>query len=293
MKLIMRNFWLVSTAHLEDGLWFRDEADFVVAMNLVAILALDGKVRILTFILMSNHVHFVLRGSREDVLHFIHAFKRRYSLYLRRKYGVKEFLRQNEVDLMPVPQEPEALERVIAYVQMNCVAANICSHPGQYPWGTGKSFFNVAKPSGRTIGSLSGRARKRLMHSESEALPKDWRISDEGYVFPDEYVDIPVVEKCFRSPKRMNYFLMNSSKAKKRLDRSEEHLPAFRDQTILAALPDLCSSLFGKRSYEELTEGEQTEFVHQIRFRFSANVNQVARVCGISYEEAARKMDRV
>ena len=103
----MKNFWLVTTDHLEDGLWFRDEKDFIVAMNLVAVMALGGKVSVLAFILMSNHLHFVLEGSRENALRFINSFKRRYSMYLRRKYGVKEFLRENDVDLMPVPQEPE------------------------------------------------------------------------------------------------------------------------------------------------------------------------------------------
>ena len=86
---------------------------------------------------------------------------------------------------------------------------------------------------------------------------------------------------------------MSSSKAKKRIESDNEHLPAFRDQTVLASLPDLCQSLFGKRTYRDLSSEEQTEFIRQIRFRFSANVNQIARVCGISYEEAARRMDRV
>ena len=287
----MKNFWLVTTDHLEDGLWFRDEKDFIVAMNLVAVMALGGKVSILAFILMSNHLHFVLEGSREDALRFINSFKRRYSMYLRRKYGVKEFLRENDVDMMPVPQEPEALERVIAYVQMNCVAANICSHPSQYPWGTGSVFFNPAKPSGITIGSLSKRACKRMIHSDFDALPKEWRICGEGYISPREYVAVQTVEDIFRSPKRLNYFLMSSSKAKKRIELSEEHLPAFRDQTILAVFPDLCASMFGKKSYEELTSEEQTECIRQIKYRFSANVNQIARICGISYEEAAKKIN--
>lgn len=98
------------------------------------------------------------------------------------------------------------------------------------------------------------------------------------------------VEELFRSPKRMNYFLASSSKARKRLE-SEEHLPAFRDQIILAARPDLCRSLFGKESFQELLPGERTEFMRQIRFRFSADINQIARVCGLSYAEAARLMD--
>lgn len=288
----MRKFWLITTNHLEEGLWFRDEEDFKVAMNFVAIQAASNPdVIVLAFILMSNHVHFMLYGCREDVFQFITAFKQRYSLYLRRKYGNKEFLRGNDVNLTIVPDENESLERAIAYVQMNCVAANICSHPTQYPWGTGNLFFNLSKPSGKSLGSLSVRGRIRLLRSKSDSVPLEWLFCDDGYILPQSYISIGTVESIYRNPKRMNYFLSTSSKARKRIESADEHLPAFRDQTILASLPDLYQSLFGKKSFKDLTSEEKTECVRQIRFRFSANVNQVARVCGVSYAEAARLME--
>ena len=287
-----KEYWLVTTAHLEEGLWFREEADFKVAMNFVAIQAHCGKVVVLAFILMSNHVHFVLQGSREDAEAFISAFKQRYSLYLKQKYGTGEFLRRNDVDIRPIPNEDEALERAIAYVQMNCVAAGICAHPSQYPWGTGNQFFNPLRAAGILLGSLSKRARIRCLHSNCDTLPENWPISNDGYVLPWAYVAVLFVETLYRTPNRMNYFLMSSSKARKRLETVEDHLPAFRDQTILAALPDLCKSLFGRSAFPELSMDQRTEFIRQIRFRFSANVNQIARVCGLTYAEAARLMDR-
>ena len=290
----MRKLWLITTEHLETGLWFRDEEDFKVGMNFVAIQALLSPVVVLSFILMSNHVHFVLvADSKKDAEAFIDAFKHRYSLYLRHKYGVKEFLRRNGVKVDLINTFDEGAEQAIAYVQMNCVAANICSHPSQYTWGTGNLFFNQARPIGKSVCSFSKRALKCLLHSDIENLPEDWLIGADGYILPENYVDVSFVETCYRTPKRMNYFLANSSKAKKRLEAADEHLPAFRDQVILAALPDLCQSLFGKKSFSELTVDEQTEFIRQIRFRFSAHVNQIARVCGLSYEDVARMMDTV
>ena len=290
----MRQFWLVTTDHLEEGLWFRDEEDFKVGMNFVAIqAAVSPEVIVLAFILMSNHVHFVLEGSYKEVQKFINAFKHRYSIYYRKKYGVKEFLRRNGVDIKPILLNDEALERAIAYVQMNCVAANICANCTQYQWGTGNNFFNPSESSGKPAGSFSKRALKRLLHTDCESIPDDWLIDDNGYILPQSYVNCKTVEALYRTPNRMNFFLQNSSKAKKRIETSEERIPAFRDQIILAALPDLCKSLFGKNSYDALSPEEQTEFVRQIRFRFSSNVNQIARVCGLSYADAAKIMDRL
>lgn len=117
-------------------------------------------------------------------------------------------------------------------------------------------------------------------------------MNPDGYILPQNYVDTSAVEKLYRTPQRLNYFLNNSSKAKKRLS-IDENLPAFKDQTLLAALPDLCRSLFQKESFRQLTDREQAEFARQIRFRFSADATQIARVCGVSYADAARLLDSV
>lgn len=289
----MRKIYLLSTEHLENGLWFRDDEDFKVAMIYIAIEALQHpKGFVLAFILMSNHVHFVLKGKQEEVIAFINRFKHRYSIYYRRKYGVKEFLRGNEVDVKDIPYDDEGAERAIAYVLMNCVAAGICTHPSQYPWGTGGLYFCPAATSGMLFKSFSSRALKRLLHSKFNIFPEDWSLGPDGYILPSAYVDVKAVEALFRTPQRMNYFLQNSSKAKKRLE-MDENLPAFRDQTILAALSDLCMSLFQKKSFQHLAADEKSEFARQIRFRFSADPTQIARVCRISYAEAARLLDGV
>ena len=234
----------------------------------------------------------IVYGSKKDAEAFIEGFKHRYSLYLRRKYGVKEFLRGNGVKIDFISPYDEDPEKAIAYVEMNCVAANICSYPSQYPWGTGCLFFDQRKPDGRPLESFSKRACKRLLHTDVESLPDNWLIGADGYILPQNYVDVEAVQAFFRTPQRMNWFLTNSSKAKKRLE-ADDNLPAFRDQVILAAVPDLCQSLFGKRKFSQLTRDEQVEFVRQLHFRFSAHVNQIARVCGLTYEQAARLMDSV
>ena len=291
-EIDMRRIYLLTTQHLEECLWFRDDEDFKVAMNYIAIqAACCPQVAVLAFILMSNHVHFVLRGRSEDVLEFVNHFKKRYSQYYRLKYGVKEFLRDNTVHVQEVTSEDEGVERTIAYVQMNPVVANICLNSSQYPWGTGNCFFNPGKPKGKCLSDISERGRKRLFRTNCDTIPLHWLINEDGYINPESYVDIESVESGYRSPGRMNFFLNASSKAKKKLEASEQNLPAFRDQVILPTLPDLCRSLFQKESFAALNSSEQSEMAKQIRYRFSADAHQIARVCGITYADAARLLD--
>ncbi len=283
-------FFLITTDHLETRLWFLDDDDFKTGMNYVATVAFLLGVRVIAFILMSNHVHFVLECTREQAVRFITEFKRLYSRYLNQKHGTKELLRDNGVDIQELRLGDESLERAIAYVQMNCVAANICLEPAAYPWGTGRTFFQVSAKRGQCLGALSARKKNKLLHSKI-ILPAGWMLGEDGYILPESYVPVRFVESLFRSPRRMQYFLQNSSKAKRILDRIEKDLPAFRDQVILAAIPDLCHSLFQKRSFEELDIPQKTELARQIRYRFSADIHQIARVSGMPYQQIASLLD--
>lgn len=242
---------------------------------------------------MSNHLHFVVNGRWKDVKAFVDALKCRYSRYLYNKYGEKEFLRRNSVDIQEVEDVEDAIRRAIAYVQMNSVAANICLTASQYPWGTGDVFFSSALRTGTRIDQLSKRKLMKLMHTNDiDALPADWLIGPEGYILPECYVNKKYVEQLYGTPNRMNYFLNTSSKAQKHLENASQHLPSFKDQIILAALPDLLRTMFGKKHFGELHLGEQAECLRQIRYRFSADPKQIARVVGITYADAAKLLDR-
>lgn len=282
-------FQLVTTDHLVDRLWFRDEDDYKAGMNGVAVTASQMDIDILSFILMSNHVHFVLCGTHEQALAFINGLKRHHSSYLQRRYGFKEYLRGNDVDIQQVRREDESLERAVAYVQMNSVAANICLHATGYPWGTGASFFKETYTTGRLLGTMSGRAQKQLLKS-NKPLSQDLMVSN-GYVLPESFVQVPFVESVFRTPARLNYFLVNSSKAKRRIEVDDSGLPAFRDQSILSALPDLCRTLFQKNCIQDLNWNQQAEIVKQLKKRFGSDIHQLIRVTSISYAEMAKMID--
>ena len=284
-----KRIWLVTSKHLEGGVWFPEESDFKVGMNYVAALAALMVMEILAFVLMSNHVHFVLLCTEEEAFAFINEFKRRYGKYIRNKHGIAKLLKRNSVDIREVPFDNEAPEKAIAYVQMNPVAANICLYPSQYPWGTGKLFFAADTPEGIRADSISQRARFKMLCSKTD-IPGNWLIGNDGYILPSSYVKVKYVQQLFRQPGRMSYFLNNSSKAKIRLAEDDSH-PAFRDQIIIAAVPDICRSLFQKYSFKDLSEPQQVEALRQMRYRFSSNVHQLARVTGLTYDVVAKLMD--
>lgn len=284
----MMNFYLITTKALADRIWFRDTEDFRVAMNYVAVVAFTTGVNVLAFILMSNHVHFVVECDSAKAKEFIDRFKMLYGAWLHKKYGSVEFLRRVGVDIRPVRPENESLLRAIAYVQMNSVAANICPYPNIYGWGTGAAFFNPENTRGYKLGTLSKRAQFELTHSRT-ILPAAYLVGDEGYILPQSYVPVKFVEGLFWSAKRYRLFLNNSSKAGKHMEKSPA--PSFEDHVLIAACRNLVFSLFREKSLEDLSDSQTGELLRQMGRRFSTDLNQLCRVTGIPYEKASKLMD--
>lgn len=273
--------YLITTDHMERKVWFRETADYKAGMNYVAVTAFRTKVMIVAFILMSNHVHFLILGTCQDAQCFIRLFKQLYGTYYCRKYDTSRFMRRNKVDIREILLTDEAPERAVAYVQMNSVAARICLDASGYRWGTGSCFFNDFRPKWQQLGDMSLRAQRRLLKTHV-TLPQNWLLSDDGYVLPESYVNIEYVENLFRTPPRMRYFLLNSSKAKLV---AESTAPSFQDSVVLSAAKDLCRTLFHKSCPEELPAPEKAELIRQLNRRLSADIHQLSRVVGLQYQE--------
>lgn len=282
--------YFITTNHLDDRIWFRDNEDFKVGMNYVAVTVSVTGVVVIAFVLMSNHVHFIIIcEDRAAARRFINHYKKLYGTYYHNKYGDKRFLRRNDVDIQEIILGDESVERVVAYIVMNSVAARICAAPNGYKWGSGACYFNDNKEKGRRLDSMSVRSRHRTIKSKAE-LPGNWIIGAEEFILPESYVAVDFVEKLFRNPSRYNYFLNSSSKAKKVRDLDG---PSFRDQLILEGLQDLCVTLFNKRSIKDLSVKEKAEVARQLRWRFSADSHQISRVTGIPYPELTELLSSI
>ena len=283
-------FFLVTTNHLLKDILFRDDEDFRVAMNYVAIAAFITGVYVLAFILMSNHLHFVIACPYDKAVLFASRFKTLYGRYYARKYGTRNFMRRLGVDYRPVWTEDESLLRAIAYVQMNCVAANICPYPYMYKWGTGSVFFNENKFHSRTLGEMSDTKQAKMLHS-NVFLPRSYKVCDDGFILPESFVQVKFVQEQFRSSNRYLYFLNTSSKAKAHMEK--DAAPSFSDQVLVAAIRDLCHSLYRSVSFNELPQTDKSDLIKNIKRRFSADISQIGRVLGIPYEDVARMMESI
>ena len=128
--MIMKQYYHVSSKALEKNDIFHSREDFVTAMNDIALCVLKYDVMILCFCLMSNHFHFVLKGSYRDCYSFANEFKRMCAIRMRDRNGDVAGLK--DVDLhFDLLDSQEYLENAIAYVLRNpiFVGGIFCQEP--------------------------------------------------------------------------------------------------------------------------------------------------------------------
>ena len=255
-------------------------------MNYVAVVSYTLNVSVLSFILMSNHVHFFLECSREKAKSFIDLFKTQYSGYFCRKYKVKEYFQGNGTEIREIEWAPESLEQVSAYVQMNPVAANICLSSELYPWGSGSCFFNSDNRKYRRVKDLSRREQIRLLHSNVK-LDRNYEVSEEGYILPRSYVKVKFMESVFGSPKRLRYYLNNSSKAKTLREKRLGEMLSFSDQTLILAVKDISRSMFDKNNTSALDREQIKTVARHLNRIFRSDAHQISRILGLTYAESA------
>lgn len=173
-------YWHLYTNGENMPIIFTTPADFAFGLLLLGV-ALVGfpSIRILTFSLMSNHLHIILAGPEEDIRAFFKRYKARLSRYLNKRGGICR-LDNMEAVLYHIP-DLRALRSEIIYVHRNGYVVHAECTPFSYWWSAGLFFFNpIAQmvPT-RSFGSYSLREQREMCQS------RDYLLSDDYQLFPD------------------------------------------------------------------------------------------------------------
>lgn len=281
----------VYTKGLEDREIFLDRGDFIAGMNILAVACICSNVDVslLTFVLMSNHVHFVLRcTSVEKAERFIWLYKNLLSRYLRKRYGWTKYLHRLMTSIQPIPSEGDNLKRLIAYVLNNPVKAGINCVPTGYEWSSAQCYFSNADFISGTIPLkvYSARQKREILHSKKKA-PDHWMLTPMGYIAPQCYVDSAAVEKCFVTSRSFEYFLSTSLSARK----GKHDNITFSDPVIRATMVELLEKKYAVKSVRELNEFLLKNLIRELRGRFGSPVQQLARIMELTVSEIVRLIE--
>ena len=282
-------YFHVYTKGLEDKQLFRDREDFIAGMNLLAVVCSSfPQLKLLAFVLMSNHVHFVIYGTEQQAKEFIDLYKSTLSRYIRSRYGVAKYLRHLITTVSEVSLENEGLKRLIAYVLNNPVKAGINCVPTGYEWSSARCYFNQMDLTGDLIpiSALGVRQQRRIFRSYQK-LPKNWYLTSSDYVLPQCYVDFQAVEKNYGKSRSFEYFLNSSMSLRKGVS---ENI-TFSDSMLYSAIDELLDKKYSVESISDLDEYLKRNMLKDLKHRFSSSSKQLARVTRMTISEVVRLLE--
>ncbi len=278
------NIYHICTSGLFKDLWFHDEEDYRLGMNSIPVCAILYDVTIYCFCLMSNHVHFILKGEKDNCSKFIREYKRVRSRHLVSKYSGIHSLNGADLCIKQI-DSPEYFKTVVAYVMRNPTSAKLPLMPSEYRWSSSYLYFadySLKKAKLRKLSDLTVKEKREIIKTRI-AIPDYFTIEDDGVIFPGNYIDFKAVEGIFKTPKQLLYYLSSTKDMEEELESGLLSKAYYNDQELKASLDNICSEKYPNKTFNMLNIERRFVIARELRKRYGAAPKQIARVTSLDY----------
>lgn len=261
---------------------FKDTEDFIAGVNRIGICAFETCIQIIAFILMDNHVHFVLYGTLPKCKEFITRYKTLTGKWISSKYQLKEYLKHLPSEFILIESEEQLLD-TIAYIDRNSIVAGGRYLPSEYPWGSARYMFRERRiPCGRHISEMSKKEVHESLNTWS-TLPEDWMVDDQGMLIPERcFINIDFIEGLFRSPTRYLYHL--SRKLEGKIEMQQGIRAFIPDKELRPVTEELAKKLFGKSKVKDLDFNSKILLARKLRYDYASTPKQISRMLSMDSE---------
>ena len=276
-----KGFYHLFSDGFRTDVLFQDNISFIAGMNIIALSYLCAEVKILAFVLMDNHVHFILYGTADDCIRFKDKFIHKFAMWYS-NHNNGRCLNAMEFDLKELEDERYLLNS-IAYVLRNGIAAGFAYCPDDYRWSSAGLYFRspemLKSITSRyvSISELSVRERRRLMHSHTD-IPLTWKITPEGFIWPGSYVDYEIVERLYRTPKSFTYFMGQSKEEDINRSLGMDGNVVIPDMELREKAIELSMEMFNSTYLRKLTVPDRLSLAKELRRVYRCSAKQIARI---------------
>ena len=261
---------------------FKDTEDFIAGVNRIGICAFETCIQIIAFILMDNHVHFVLYGTLPKCKEFITRYKTLTGKWISSKYQLKEYLKHLPSEFILIESEEQLLD-TIAYIDRNSIVAGGRYLPSEHPWGSARYMFRERRiPCGRHISEMSKKEVHESLNTWS-TLPEDWMVDDQGMLIPERcFINIDFIEGLYRSPTRYLYHL--SRKLEGKIEMQQGIRAFIPDKELRPVTEELAKKLFGKSKVKDLDFNSKILLARKLRYDYASTPKQISRMLSMDSE---------
>ena len=270
------------TKGLKRNLLFSSDEDFIYGMNLIPKSLKGTGVVLLAFCLMDNHLHFILKSTRDKCNGFIVKYKKSLGSFLARNgRRIREDL---EAGVSRIGTS-DYLMTSIAYVLRNPMVAGTNYIPQDYRWSSASIYFRrqarIGAVGQRALGTLSYKDKRVVLKGRCD-FPDDWLLDEEGMILPECYTAVAEVEGLFSSVGRYLYHISANREAE--VNGAVSGKVRLSDSDLKKEAVKMCLNMFGTASVNMLDHGQRLLVCKSLRKEFGAAANQLARVMDIDAE---------
>lgn len=277
--------WHLCTPGEKQPVIFRNPEDYVFAMTLLAMCAYDcPQVQIITFEIMSNHVHFVICGSKEEVLAFFELFKKRLRWYLVKNGGQRDLRRFNCDEPIAI-ETLESLRNQIGYTNRNNFVVDPDQTPFTYPYGANSYYFNpIAKERQTSLfGDVNILKRRAFVHSRQADYPLSYQIVD-GYFSPMNYCRLDIGEGVFRDARHYFHKLSKEIESYRDIAAMVGDAIFYTDDELNDVVYRICKEQYNGQKATLLGKDEKLSLAKVLHFDYNADNAKIARLLRMPVE---------
>ena len=273
-------FWHVYTDGNVMADIFRGEEEFKEGMMALAVCAvLFDKAELVTFELMNNHIHLIVRGLREGCLEFFEIFKRRLKRCFQRMGKAVDW-KKFEAQILRI-ETLKDLRNEIIYVNRNAYVANRNYTPFSYPWGGGWAYFNPVTEMLKTvpIHELGGRKARELTHyRDVETLSNLQFVGNVPYI--PSFCRVDIGQSMFQDARSYFHALTRNVEAFSQIASRLKDSVFMTDDEMFVVAARYAEESFS-RKLRMLTPDQKISMARNLHYDYNAPNSQLRRILGL------------
>lgn len=271
-------FWHICTdgTQMQDFLF--NMQDYSDAQNILAAARCRHEsIEILTFQLMSNHVHLILRGTKTDSVSFFNDF----SLSLRRVFNQKgKAIKWSSFksEVYPIPSL-EALRNEILYVNRNAYVVHKEYTPYTYPWGGGIAIFNplIKHLESFCDKPISILKKRELLHCR-EVGAYDRLKFDKGIAIVTTFCNIPLAESIFANARDYYNSLYRNAESFGQIAQRLRDSIVMTDGELFRIAAKISNERYGGTKVNLLSPEQKIDIAKELHYKYKAGNQQLRRM---------------
>ena len=257
---------------------FTSQADFKTGMTLFGISArLNADVTILTFELMSNHIHITASGREHRITQLFDTFKGLLLKWMKnesRTMSLDKF-RARTRRLVTL----EDLRNVIVYDNRNGFIVSQEYTPFTYPWGANRYYFSPdsCRLAEQESKPFSLRERRLVSHSRIADGAEGLLLFD-GYASPLSFCDIHAGETLFRDAAHYFNKLSKSIESNAQIAKEIGESVWYTDDELYSIMRKLCKEKYGAVTPATIAPNDRISLAKTLHYEFNAGAKQLQRM---------------